>query len=97
MVGADLMISAYIQVGTYETSKIDDEFIVFNKEKETVTRLNTIGSYCWSLLAEIQSIDSLMKEIEKHFEVELSSENIRAEIEDFIFDLYRFGLIRHVD
>lgn len=91
------MISAYRQFGSFETKRVGCEWVIFNMNKQTVTRLNEMGAFCWSLLANTQTIDSVIDAINDKFQLGCSQETVRKDLEDFLFDLLRFNMIRHVD
>jgi hypothetical protein len=91
--GADILMVTYIQKDHFEVTRLDDEWILLNAEAFTVTRLNELGGYCWNLLNEEQSVESLVKAIEKEFP---TMEDIcNEDIEGFLDELQKYGLITH--
>lgn len=84
----------YIQCDNLEATKIDDEWIILNSNDFTITKLNEVGGFCWSLLNEKQSIHSIIEAIQACFD---GTENLsKIEIEEYLVDLKKYGLIRHV-
>lgn len=85
----------YIQCGNLEASKIDDEWIILNSNDFTITKLNGVGGFCWSLLQEKQSVDTIIDAVQACFD---GSENIsKLEIEEYLVDLRKYGLIQHAN
>lgn len=83
----------YIQRAEYETTQLDDEWVVLNPEEFTVTKLNKIGGYCWQLLRESQSVESIMLSIENE---QSSDEKIeQVDVEHFLHELMKCGLVVH--
>ncbi|MBT2758395.1 PqqD family protein [Mesobacillus foraminis] len=84
----------YIQVNDYETAEFDGEWVVLNTDNYTVTKLNEIGGFCWSMMKEAQTVDSLRQAIEQEFG--RSSDNLSGDIEAFLSELMQYELIQHV-
>ncbi|MGQ4665911.1 PqqD family protein [Metabacillus halosaccharovorans] len=87
------MNHTYIQKNNYDSTQLDEEWIILNTENFTVTKLNEIGGFCWTLLKEPQTIDSIIREIELNYRV--LDLNIQQHINVFINDLLKCGLIEH--
>jgi len=86
-------MTKYIQKAEYETTQLDDEWIVLDVDEFTVTKLNNIGGYCWQLLRESQTVESIMLSIERgDFSVEKVE---REDIELFLNELIQCGLLVH--
>jgi len=86
-------MTKYIQRAEYETTQLDDEWVVLNPEEFTVTKLNKIGGYCWQLLRESQSVESIMLSIENE---QSSDEKIeQVDVEHFLHELMKCGLVVH--
>jgi hypothetical protein len=77
---------------SYETAQLDDEWIVLNTEQYTITKLNETGGFCWALLNERQTIESLFEAISEKFTPE-SEDAVRADIQCFLLELQEYGLI----
>jgi hypothetical protein len=84
-------MTQYIQKNNYETTKLDDEWIILNTDNYTITKLNDLGGFCWTLLQETQTINSLHQAIESEYN--LTNEKIESDIETFLSDLIKYGLI----
>jgi hypothetical protein len=87
-------VSKYIRKNNYETAYFDQEWIVLNTDNYTLTKLNETGGFCWSLLEEPQSIETLTGAIVDKFDSE--EECVQQDIKAFILDLFEYGLIKHV-
>jgi hypothetical protein len=83
----------YIQKENYETTKLDDEWIILNTDNYTITKLNDVGGFCWTLLYETQTINSLHQAIETEYD--LANEKMDDDIETFLSDLIQYGLVEH--
>jgi len=84
----------YIQQSGCEATVLDDEWIILNTENFTVTKINQVGGFCWSILREAQTMDSIVESVERHFQH--SGIVHKGEIEDFIMQLERCGVIQNV-
>ena len=91
------MNTQYIQKRNYEATELDDEWIILDSDRLTVTKLNHVGGYCWSLLKEPQSSISLTRKVMQDFSSNLHEELVISDIEDFLLNLKRCGLIKNVD
>ncbi len=84
----------YIQSENLEATRIDDEWIILNSNDFTITKLNEVGGFCWSLLKEKHSVDSIIEAVQACFE---GTDNIdKTDIEEYLTDLNKHGLIQHV-
>ncbi|MGM0874196.1 MAG: PqqD family protein [Bacillota bacterium] len=83
----------FIQTNDYETVQIDDEWIIMNTDRFTVTKLNEIGGYCWTLLQQPQTTTSLITFIARKFEIK--NELNQNDIEAFLRELMEYGLVKH--
>lgn len=91
------MTTQYIQKGNYEGTELDGEWIILNSDQFTVTKLNHVGGYCWSLLKEPQTSEALTRKVMQDFSVDLSGELVKNDVEDFLSNLLKCGLIKNVD
>jgi formylmethanofuran dehydrogenase subunit A len=91
--GADLIVTEYVRKNEYEAVQIDMEWIILNTDAFTVIKLNELGGFCWSLLGEVQSIDSIVQAI--RMEYELVEEAVEKDIEAFLTDLMEQGLVEY--
>ncbi|NYE03873.1 hypothetical protein F4694_000592 [Bacillus niacini] len=85
----------YIRKSTFETVHFDGEVIILNTDNYTLTKLNETGGFCWSLLNESQSVESLRESIFRHFETE--NNNVQGDIEVFLEGLLECDLIKVID
>ncbi|HWJ79398.1 MAG TPA: PqqD family protein [Niallia sp.] len=83
----------YIKKDNYETVQLDHEWIIMNTDHFTVTKLNDIGGFCWSLLENPQSTEALTQSVKVQFH--LDNLNLSIHIEDFLRELMEYGLIQH--
>jgi formylmethanofuran dehydrogenase subunit A len=82
----------YIKKSDYETAQLDDEWIVLNTDQYTITKLNETGGYCWSLLKEGQTVESLYEAILNKFAPDAEETN-KEDIQRFLLELHEYGLI----
>ncbi|OAS85162.1 MULTISPECIES: PqqD family protein [Metabacillus] len=83
----------YIKKSDYETVHLDDEWIIMNTDNFTVTKLNAIGGFCWTLLEQPQSSGSLSQSIKQKYD--LQNESLLTDIEEFLGELIEYGLVHH--
>ncbi len=84
----------YVQSSNYETSQLDDEWIVLNTDHFTVTRLNEVGGFCWTLLQKPHSTRSLIESIRQEYATDGQQVHIE-EIEGFLTELIQCGLVQY--
>lgn len=90
--GDDLVVEQYRKKNEYETLQLDNEWVILNTDDYTVTKLNDMGGYCWALLQEPQSIDSLIQSVHEKYQLkELTQKDIKA----FLLELIEYGLVQH--
>jgi hypothetical protein len=92
--GVDFIVVKYIQKSHFDTTHFDKEWIVLDTLQYTLTKLNETGGFCWSLLSEPQSIETLSDSVVQKFGTEI--ENVKEDIKVFLQDLYKCGLIKSV-
>ncbi|WP_368657345.1 PqqD family protein [Metabacillus halosaccharovorans] len=83
----------YIKKDDYETVQLDNEWIIMNTDQFTVTKLNEIGGFCWSLLEKPQTINALTQSVMVQFNID--QVNLSNHINDFLQELMEYGLIQH--
>jgi hypothetical protein len=83
----------YIQKEKFDITQLDGEWIILNANDFTVTKLNEMGGYCWSLLKEKQSVASIVQSIKEDCDNEHSVES--SDIEHFLKELIECGLVVH--
>ena len=83
----------YIRKNNYETTSFDGEWIILNTDNYTITRLNETGGFCWSLLGEAQSVQSLSKAVARKFSIELKA--VEEDVVAFLDNLVECGLVEY--
>ena len=81
----------YIKKSNFDTTQIDDEWIILNTDNYTITKVNDMGGFCWSLLDESQSSTSLHQRIKENF----NSSTTAEDVEIYLQQLMDCGLIEH--
>jgi hypothetical protein len=72
---------------------LDDKQLIVHTDHFTATRLNEVGSYCWTLLKEPQTLDSIVAHLQERYRI--SAATAREDAENFLGQLTRFGLVEH--
>lgn len=90
-------MNRYVQYRNVETTQLDDELILLNLDQCTVTKLNEVGGFCWQLLQEPQSADSLIQAVGAEFRLDSSREVVERDIEGFLAELIQCRLIQNAD
>jgi formylmethanofuran dehydrogenase subunit A len=91
--GVDFIMKKYIQRKEYDTTQVDDEWIILNTEDYTVTTLNQMGGLCWSLVKEPATVDSIIQEVQTHYL--LPNKPIKDDIETFLSEMIKLGLVQY--
>ncbi|MGG3912297.1 PqqD family protein [Rossellomorea vietnamensis] len=89
------MKERYVQRKKYEASQFDDEWIILNTDLYTVTKVNEVGGFCWSLLESAQTVESIAAAVAGHFNISEADEMIIDDIKDFIMELQHYGLVEY--
>lgn len=76
-----------------ETTLLDGECIILNPEDLTVTKLNEVGGYCWSLLKEEQTLDSMKEALLTRYNQ--SPELVVQDLDEFLQELISCGLVEY--
>jgi hypothetical protein len=87
------MSTPYIRKSNYESVELDGEWIILNTEGYTITKLNEVGGFCWSLLSSSQTIDSMVQALLDQYKI--ADEAVEEDIESFLADMMECGLIQH--
>jgi hypothetical protein len=74
------------------TTMVDGDLIGMSIERGVCYGFNAVATRSWELLAETQSLDSLCTALVAEFEV--TEAECREQVEDFLYDLRREGLIQ---
>lgn len=88
------MTTQYIQKANCETVLVDGDWMILHPEAFTITRVNAVGGFLWTLLQTAQTLPSLANAIhEKYGDV---SRPVEHDICTFLSDMLECGLIEHV-
>lgn len=87
------MTEKYVKRKKYEASQFDDEWIILNTDQYTVTKVNEVGGYCWTLLESAQTIESIAEAVEGHFSITEAHAVLMDDIKDFLKELQHYGLV----
>jgi hypothetical protein len=87
----------FIKNENCDATELDGEWIILNTEQYTITKINDVGGHCWLLLNERQTADSLTQSVLENFSSNEHREHIQKDIEEFLSNLGRLGLIQSVD
>jgi hypothetical protein len=85
-------MTRYVQKGKYESTELDGEWIILNTDDYTITKLNEVGGICWSLLNEVQTVDTLSESLLVNF-TGGNVEQVKNDIQEFLVNLVQCGLI----
>ncbi|WP_456277325.1 PqqD family protein [Bacillus sp. AK128] len=88
-------MKSYVRSRELDTTQIEDEWILLDTTSYTVTTLNEIGGFCWNLLNRPITLDSIVQEITKNFT--LPSKSINIDIEGFLDEMIKIGLVKHAN
>lgn len=91
--GDDLIMTQYIKKSDYEAVQLDDQWIILNTDQFTVTKLNDLGGYCWSLLDSPQTVERMTQLIEEKYL--LDNNSLSSSIQEFLQELIEYGLVQH--
>jgi Coenzyme PQQ synthesis protein D (PqqD) len=92
--GVDFIMNMFIRNEKYDVAaNFDNEWIILNSDQFNVTKINDIGGFCWTLLQQPQSVESLAQAIRGEFVG--VDETVEEDIHHFLSDLLKFHLISH--
>lgn len=86
-------MTQYLRMNDYEAIQLDMEWIILNTDEYTLTKLNGVGGFCWSLLGAAQTVNSISEAVRKEYES--ASDTVEEDIEAFLNDMIRRGLVHH--
>jgi hypothetical protein len=86
-------MNQYVQSNSYETTQLDGEWLILDTDNFTVTKLNEVGGFCWSLLEQYQTVKSIVTAVENEFGS--VNESVQDDIKSFLAELIDCGLVRH--
>ncbi|AND41917.1 PqqD family protein [Cytobacillus oceanisediminis] len=85
-------MARHVQKSSYESTHLDNEWIILNTDDYTVTKLNDIGGFCWSLLEAEQTLESLTQAVGREY---LETKVSEREIQEFLSQLMECGLVKY--
>jgi len=86
-------MSLYKRTENYEETILDNEWIILNTENQTIVKLNEIGGFCWSVLDQPKSFESIIQAFHEAYDVQ--DHPIENDIRQFLADLEEIGLVKH--
>lgn len=87
-------LQLYMRSIDAEALEVEEEWMVLHADQFTVTVMNELGGFCWSLLGEPQSLESLSAACLQAYGG-VGMEEASADIESFLGTLMEIGLVRH--
>lgn len=84
-------MDTYIRQVDLEAVEMDGDWVILHPVDYTVTKINALGDFCWNLLTHKQSVQSLTKEIQSHYDV--SVEVAERDVKEFLDKMMNAGLV----
>lgn len=84
-------MTLFVRNPSCEAIELDGETLILNPEGFTITQLNPVGSYCWSLLSETHSVASLVVAVSNHYED--TDHTVEQDVSLFLHELMECGLL----
>lgn len=84
-------MTAYVRKSEADAVELDGEWIILNMEEYTVTTINEVGGFCWELLRDKQTPESITQAVMEAYHTE--GETIESDIHAFLDHLNRCGLL----
>jgi hypothetical protein len=88
-------MTLYVRRNNYEAVQLDGEWIILNTDDYTITKLNDVGGFCWSLLHDAQSLHSLIGAVQERYET--ASDSVEMDMETFLNEMLQCGLLKHAN
>ncbi|MDR7073352.1 PqqD family protein [Fictibacillus barbaricus] len=89
-------MKTFIQQKQCDATLLDDELIIVDTRYHTITKLNHVGGFCWSLLSEPLTIDFLVNAVKQKYDIEDSQQlKVQQDLERFLSELMNCGLVNH--
>ncbi|MDU0203767.1 MULTISPECIES: PqqD family protein [Paenibacillus] len=86
-------MTKYLRMNDYEFIQLDVECIILNTDEFTLTKLNEVGGYCWSLLGEAQTVSSISEAVREEFAT--VGESVEEDVEAFLTEMIGRGLVQY--
>jgi hypothetical protein len=83
----------YIKKSAFDCTQLDDDWIILNTDNFTVTKVNEVGGYCWTLLESKQTAEAIMRAVQQEYPT--IKDITTQDIEQFLDELLQYGLLTH--
>ncbi|TLS49388.1 PqqD family protein [Paenibacillus antri] len=87
-------MAEYSRKAGCEAVRLDDEWMIVDTERATITKVNHTGGLCWTLLSGPQTAASLAEEFRLLYGTD--PEVLEQELHSFLTDLHGCGLVERV-
>ena len=85
---------AFVRVENLLVSEVDGESVILDQNSEVYYGINEVGSHIWERVEEPRTVEELVESTSTAYDV--SREECREDIEDFLTDLLDAGLVERV-
>ncbi|WP_309121673.1 PqqD family protein [Paenibacillus sp.] len=86
-------MAEYSRKAGCEAVRLDDEWMIVDTERATITKVNHTGGMCWTLLSSPQTAASLAEEFRLLYGTGTEPETLEQELHCFLSDLHGCGLV----
>ncbi|MBA2943324.1 PqqD family protein [Paenibacillus sp. CGMCC 1.16610] len=86
-------MTKYLRMNDYEFIQLDMECIILNTDEFTLTKLNEVGGYCWSLLGVAQTVNSISEAVREEYAS--VGESVEEDVEAFLTEMIGRGLVQY--
>lgn len=76
-----------------ETAELDGEWVLLDLDSHSITKVNEMGGYIWELMENCPTISQLTDRIAAEFNADRLQ--VQADVEAFVAELIRVGLVTH--
>ena len=77
--------------GDWLAAKVGDELVMMSAEKGNYIGLSEVGARIWKLIETPQEIDAVCARLQEEYEV--APETCRSEVENFLNELVKHGVV----
>lgn len=85
----------YIRKQDFETTVLDDEWLILDSQAYTITTLNEVGGYCWDLLSTQRTVYEISNSLQKRYT--FTTKSVEEDIANFLTDLMKYGLVKYAN
>jgi hypothetical protein len=78
--------------GSVEEMEVEKEWVLLHADRFTITRINELGGFCWSMLEQPISFEALTKGVTQRFHV--PEEEASRDMEMFLKELMAYDLVK---